>query len=162
MGASGEVDEIEECARRDYPRLVGIVAATCGSTSVAEEAVQTAFVKAIERTRRGHAIDRVPAWIVAVAINETRSRWRRQTVERQKLAQLNGRLPHDGVDAATLMDLDAALAGLPTRQQQAVVLHYLLGLDIASIAEVLGVGAGTVKKAMSRARAQLALALEER
>jgi RNA polymerase sigma factor (sigma-70 family) len=162
MGDSKEVDEIEECARREYPRLVGIVAAACGSTSLAEEAVQTAFVKAIERARRGHVIDRVPAWVVKVAINETRSKWRRHRVEQKGLAELNGRIAQDDADRAALVDLDAALRSLPTRQQQAVVLHYLLGLDVVATAEVLNVSAGTVKKAMSRARARLATELEER
>jgi len=162
MGASGEVDEIEECARRDYSRLVGIVAAACGSTSVAEEAVQAAFVKAIERTRRGHAIDRVPAWVVTVAINETRSRWRRRRIEQDGLAKLDGRIPHDSDDRALLLDLDAALRSLPIRQQQVIVLHYLLGLDVAATAAVLDVSPGTVKKALFRARARLATDLEER
>lgn len=157
-----DVGEIEECARREYPRLVGIVAAACGSASAAEEAVQTAFVKAIEQTKRGRDIERLPAWITAVAINETRSRWRRRTIEVQKLAELNGRIPRDESEREELIDLDAALRALPLRQQQTVVLHYLLGLDVASIAEVLGIGAGTVKKAMSRGRAHLAEALEER
>ena len=157
-----DVGEIEECAKRDYSRLVGIVGAACGSTSLAEEAVQTAFVKAIERVRRGHDIERVPAWIVTVAINETRSRWRRRRTEDATLGRLDGRARPDDTDHAALLDLDAALRELPVRQQQAMVLHYLLGLDIASIAATLGVGEGTVKKAMARARERLAAALEER
>lgn len=157
-----DVGEIEECTRGDYPRLVGIIAAACGSAAIAEEAVQTAFVKAIERSRRGQRIERVPAWIVAVALNETRSRWRRRDVERRKLAELNGHVPRDGIDRDALIDLDAAVQDLPLRQQQAVVLHYLVGLDVAATADVLGVGVGTVKKAMARARTTLADALEER
>lgn len=157
-----DAGEIEECARRDYSRLVGIVAAACGSTSLAEEAVQTAFVKAIERTRRGHALERVPAWVVTVAINETRSRWRRGRVERESLARLDGRVPHDDVDRDALIALDGAVRRLPLRQQQAVVLHYLMGLDVKSIAAMLEVGEGTVKKALSRARERLAEELEER
>jgi RNA polymerase sigma factor (sigma-70 family) len=156
-----DVGEIEECARSGYSRLVGMVGAACGSTSIAEEAVQTAFVKAIEQANRGRTIDNVAAWIVAVALNETRSRWRRRRVETEKLAQLNGHVPRGEVDREALIDLDAALRGLPTRQQQTVVLHYLFGLDVASIADVLGVSAGTVKKAMSRARERLADVLEE-
>ncbi|MBK5222132.1 MAG: RNA polymerase sigma factor [Acidimicrobiia bacterium] len=162
MADSGEIDE---CACRDFARLVGIVAAACGSTPLAEDAVQVAFVRAIERTRRGATIERLPAWIVAVAINETRSRWRRIATERRSVAALNGQrggTDTDAVDTAALVDLDAAMRQLPLRQQQTVVLHYLLGLDVASVAEVLGVSVGTVKKAMSRARQQLAATLEER
>lgn len=157
-------EEIEEVARTDFTRLVGIVGAACGSTALAEEAVQTAFVKAIERSRRGHRIDLVPAWIVAVAVNETRSRWRRHEAERRSLARLDGEARRaDGrPGTAALVDLDRAIQQLPTRQKQAVVLHYLLGLEVAAIAEVLDVSAGTIKKAMSRAREQLAAALEER
>ena len=62
MTTSGEV---EECVRSDFRRLVGIVAVASGSTAVAEDAVQLAFVKAFERVERGRSIDNLPAWVVS-------------------------------------------------------------------------------------------------
>jgi len=57
--------------------------------------------------------------------------------------------------------LVAALARLPERQRQAVVLHYLADLPLAAIALELGVAEGTVKSWLHRARTALADQLVE-
>jgi len=54
-----------------------------------------------------------------------------------------------------------ALDGLARRQRDAVVLYYLLDLDVATTARVLGISEGTVKSALSRAREKLAVLLRE-
>jgi RNA polymerase sigma-70 factor (ECF subfamily) len=59
-----------------------------------------------------------------------------------------------------MLDLRRAIGGLPRRQQQAVVLHYLLGLPLEEAAHAMGCREGTVKVHLSRARAALAAALE--
>ncbi len=54
------------------------------------------------------------------------------------------------------LDVDAALASLPTDFRVAVVLRDLLDLDYAQIAEVLEIPAGTVRSRIARGRALLA------
>jgi RNA polymerase sigma-70 factor (ECF subfamily) len=46
--------------------------------------------------------------------------------------------------------------GLAARQRDAVVLFYLLDLDVATVSNLLGVSDGTIKSALSRARRTLA------
>jgi RNA polymerase sigma factor (sigma-70 family) len=53
----------------------------------------------------------------------------------------------------------AALDLLPLQQRAVVVLTYWLDLDPASVAQVLGVSDGTVRKQLARARARLKEAL---
>lgn len=55
----------------------------------------------------------------------------------------------------------AAVDGLPRRQRDVVCLYYFLDLDVAKVADLLGVSNGTVKTAVSRARARLAVELVE-
>ena len=43
-----------------------------------------------------------------------------------------------------------ALAGLPPRQREAIVLRFWMDLPMAAIAEVMGVRIGTVKSQISR------------
>jgi RNA polymerase sigma-70 factor (ECF subfamily) len=57
------------------------------------------------------------------------------------------------------VDIDAALASLPTEFRLAVVLRDLCDLDYAEIAEVLDVPPGTVRSRISRGRSLLATAL---
>ena len=57
------------------------------------------------------------------------------------------------------VDIDAALATVPTDFRLAVVLRDLLDLDYAQIAEVLEIPPGTVRSRIARGRALLAAAL---
>jgi RNA polymerase sigma-70 factor (ECF subfamily) len=65
--------------------------------------------------------------------------------------------PHlNGFEAAERrMDLDKALAGLPPRQREALVLHYLDDLRVGVIATLMGVGDNGVKKLLKKALAHL-------
>lgn len=146
--------------REHYARLVRVVA-VASSTADAEDTVQEAFARAWEQHAKGREIHDLPAWVVTVALNLTRSRWRRR---RPTEPLPPGALGGDGVDATDaegLLDLRAAVAALPLRQAQCVVLHHLLGFDVRTIAAVLGVSDGTVKSALFRARTSLADALTE-
>ena len=53
------------------------------------------------------------------------------------------------------------MEGLPRRQRQATVLRYYLGMDVTEIAAALGVGEGSVKMTLFRARRSLAASLGE-
>jgi len=57
------------------------------------------------------------------------------------------------------VDIDAALATLPTDFRVAVVLRDLADLDYAQIAEVLDIPPGTVRSRIARGRVLLAAAL---
>jgi RNA polymerase sigma factor (sigma-70 family) len=54
----------------------------------------------------------------------------------------------------------AALAGLPTRRREAIVLRFWLDLPEREIAAVMGVSPGTVKSHVSRGMAALTVALK--
>jgi RNA polymerase sigma-70 factor (ECF subfamily) len=60
------------------------------------------------------------------------------------------------------VEVARALAALPRREREVAVLRYLLGFDTEETADALGVGEGTVKSSLSRARTHLAEALRIR
>ena len=60
------------------------------------------------------------------------------------------------------MDARSALAALPRRQREAIVLRYFLDLDVREVAEVMGIGEGTAKSKLARARQTLARRLDAR
>jgi RNA polymerase sigma factor (sigma-70 family) len=55
----------------------------------------------------------------------------------------------------------AALAALPPRRREAIVLRYWLDLSEAEIAAVMGISAGTVKSQVSRGLAALGKTMEQ-
>lgn len=141
--------------------MVATVALAGGSRASAEDAVQEALARAWERSERGERIDSLAAWVTTVALNLSRSRWRRVMAERRARARLGPATPHHSITEDAL-DLERALRGLSRRQREVVVLRYYLGEDVAGVARILGVSAGTVKTTLHRARRALAEALEDR
>ncbi len=141
-----------------YPRLVAAVTLVSGSRPAAEDAVQEALLRAWERSERGERIESLPAWVATVALNLARSGVRRVLAERRARARLG---PADPAEAGAedRLDVERALAALPRRQREVVVLRYYLEMDTRETAAVLRVHEGTVKSTLAKARATLAQAL---
>jgi RNA polymerase sigma factor (sigma-70 family) len=143
----------------EYGRLVGAMTAIFGGRAAAEDAVQEALIRAWERAERGERIESLGAWVTTVALNLGRNRLRHLRVERRAhggIVQADAAVP--GPDAAGV-DLRRALARLPRRQREALVLRYYLDLDVEEVAWAMGAPAGTVKSLLFRARASLAATL---
>ena len=154
------VDEvaIREFLHTAYPRLVAAVALACGSRPAAEDAVQEALLRAWERSEKAQEIGSLEAWVTRVALNISRSGLRRLRSERRARSRLVAPL---GIEPdPDRLDVERALSTLPRRQREAVVLRYYLQLDTREVASALGIGEGTVKSTLFRARAALASALE--
>ncbi len=144
LGVVGVDEEIEACIRAQYGRLVGAVSFVSGSPQLAEEAVQEAFARAWERSQRGERFDHLPGWVATVALNQARSVRRRRSTERRALDRL-GRAPSEpsGQRATeTELVVRQAINRLAARQREAVVLYYLLDIDVATTAGLLGVSEG--------------------
>jgi RNA polymerase sigma-70 factor (ECF subfamily) len=89
-----------------------------------------------------------PAWLLAIL----HDRARRFRTRRRTTLEL---VDSPEVDSYVDVDLERAVSGLPTRQRQAVELHYFVGLDVATTAQVMGCAEGTVKATLHQARTRL-------
>src|SRR3712207_7141053 len=77
-------------SRDEFPRAVATLARLVGDLDLAEEAVQDAFAKAVERWSRDGIPERPGAWIVATARNRAVDLIRRDRVlEDRKSTRLN-------------------------------------------------------------------------
>ena len=121
--------------------------------------MQEALVRAWMRSERGERVESLPAWVAAVALNQTRSGWRRAMAERRARRRLPEWSGSISVPSDEHIDVARALAALPRRQREVAVLRYLLEMSTAEVAAALGITQGTVKSSLARARAHLAEAL---
>jgi len=149
------MDRATEVYAVSYRRLVVHLYAVTGDLAEAQEAVQEAFVRALDKPRQFDALDNPEAWLRRVALNVARSRHRRRRVLSRVLAKLGppALVPDVGPDHVALM---TALRRIPEGQRQAIALHYLADLPIEQVAETLDISVGTVKSRLSRGRAALA------
>ncbi len=149
------MDRATEVYAVSYRRLVVHLYAVTGDLAEAQEALQEAFVRALDKPRQFDALDNPEAWLRRVALNVARSRYRRRRVFARVLAKLGppALVPDVGPDHVALM---TALRRIPDGQRQAIALHYLADLPIEQVAETLDISLGTVKSRLSRGRAALA------
>jgi len=130
-----------------------------GDMGEAQDVVQEAFTRALPRWSRLAEYDDPAAWIRKVAWNLATSRWRRMRTAADFVSR--HRESHAPPPTPDRVVLQSALAKLPARQRQAVVLHYLADVSIAEIARLTNAPENTVKTWLHRGRAALAGLLDE-
>src|SRR5262249_41482429 len=110
----------------------------------AEDVAQEACARACLRWKR---LEYPTAWAGRVATNVAIDRWRRMQRE-----DTSGTQQEESVEASDGMriDLHRALAQLPKRQRDVVVLRYVADFSEAQTASTLGLSPGTVKTHAAR------------
>jgi RNA polymerase sigma-70 factor, ECF subfamily len=143
--------------RHEHARVVNSLYLVSGSVDVARDATDEAFTRAAARWPRVRAMDSPGGWVFTVALNLVRREIRRNAREREAHSRI-GR-PVAGSVNLPDADLWAAVASLPERQREAIVLRYVGDLTEPEIASVMGIARGTVASNLARARDALAATL---
>lgn len=143
-----------------------------GDAEEAEDIAQEAFVKAYISLREFRGDSRFSTWLCRIALNRCkdalRSRERRPAVAGSRDGALHlSRLPDEGETPAGALErrereqvLQRALAGLPVKYREALVLRHIEGLEYQEIGRILGIPAGAAKVRTFRGREMLRNALE--
>jgi RNA polymerase sigma-70 factor (sigma-E family) len=140
-------DELFERERQAMVRVAYLIA---GSTAVAEEVTQDAFVTVYERWDR---LDCPGGYLRRCVVNKAVTAARRRRRGEELLAISPALLPAEA-DPGHDHVLDA-VRRLGPRARALVVLRYYDHLTVPEIAQVLGIPAGTVKSGLHRALAGL-------
>jgi RNA polymerase sigma factor (sigma-70 family) len=145
--------------QQEAARLVRSVALATGEPGLAEDAVAEAFARAWSRWREVSATDRPAAWVLRVALNHARDRFRKRGTERRKASAVAR--PEASYDEASFVDrrLWHAVRDLPAQECTLIALRYVADLSQPEIAAVLGIPPGTVASRLSRARQRLGASL---
>ena len=151
-------DDFREFYEASYGRTVAVVAGIVGSRPEAEDIAQEAYARALTRWSLLRGYQQPDAWVRKVALRlaiDTGRRHRRRMAAAARLAAERppGR-PEPG-DDLRFSPLGAALADLPLRERQVLVLHYVADLPVDAIAREFGVPPGTVKTRLSAGRRHL-------
>jgi RNA polymerase sigma-70 factor (ECF subfamily) len=122
---------------------------------LAEEVAAETFARAFElRSRYDTAHELALPWLLGIATNVMRRHWRS---ERRRLAAYARAIEHvpSGAPPDVGGDVIRAVARLPRRQREVVLLHAWADLSYEQIAVALGLPVGTVRSRLSRARRRL-------
>jgi RNA polymerase sigma factor (sigma-70 family) len=132
-------------------------AAVLGAGADTDDVVQEAFVKAYRALGSFRTDAEFRPWLLRIVANEAhnarRAAGRRAAREAAALPPLTAAT--DGHPQEDLERFRAQVGGLPRPQRDVVACRYLLDLDEAHTAQVLGISRGTVKSRTHRALARL-------
>jgi RNA polymerase sigma-70 factor (sigma-E family) len=160
---------VAELFRDHHGELVRLAVLMVGDVPTAEDVVQDVYTRLHSRAHQHQPEDPLP-YVRAAVLNGCRSALRRRGVARRGTVVHRASQRHDGTLASAESEVIlseerrqvlAALARLPRRRREVLVLRYYLGLSEAEIAAVLGISPGTVKSTAARGLAALARDLGE-
>lgn len=151
-------NDLERLFNDRYRPMVRLATWLVGDRTSAEEIVQDAFVAlADQRLSAGSvwagSLESPEAYLRTAVVNRTRSHHRRRAMKRRLLPRaVEPERTSPSPDELMVDDeLAAAVAELPRRQRECVVLRYTEDLTVDAIARILGIGAGSVKTHLHRA-----------
>jgi RNA polymerase sigma-70 factor (ECF subfamily) len=150
--AAGDHRAFEVIVRTYQEPVVRFLAHLLSDRALADDVAQETFLRCYQKLDLYSFEGRFSTWLLRVAhnagIDAIRSRVRRERLE--------GRPPTSATDPVLRAELVAALASLPVRLREPLLLVEVTGLRYREAAEVLGVPEGTVKSRVAHARARLA------
>ncbi|MEQ9040574.1 MAG: RNA polymerase sigma factor [Silicimonas sp.] len=168
--ANGDVMAGRTLLDRLAPRLYAHATRVLRDRAEAEDVVQEAMLrlwKTAPDWRQGEA--KVSTWAYRVVVNlctdRLRTRARRPQVALDSIEEPHARemsAVERMTDSHRNASLDAALAGLPDRQRQAVVLRHIEGLSNPEIATIMDIGVEAVESLTARGKRALTAALAGR
>jgi RNA polymerase sigma-70 factor (ECF subfamily) len=159
---AGDRRALERLLRDHHDRLYAVCRRMTGNDADAADATQEALISIVRGLPGFDGRSRFSTWSYRIAVNssldELRRRRRRPDPgldEALEAAPPSGSRDVSADASDQRIDVDAALARLPSDFRAAVVLRDLCGLDYAEIAAVLDIPPGTVRSRIARGRALL-------
>ncbi|HEX6870492.1 MAG TPA: SigE family RNA polymerase sigma factor [Micromonosporaceae bacterium] len=160
-------DAVTSLFSSHYGPLVRLAVLLLGDEGTAEETVQDAFVALHRNWERLRDQAKAVAYLRQSVVNRSRSALRHRGVVDRFLRRQAPEATAPAADvgalaAETTAEVLAAVAALPGRQREALVLRYYLDLSEAETATAMGVSPGAVKSHTARALTALRRTLERR
>ena len=147
------VDRYQAQVARLAHRLLG-----WRDAAAVEDVVQETFLVAFTRVKSFRGESSLSTWLTGIAINQCRAYRRRSILRLRWLRERWNRHDQDGQAAMveeTSQQVRNAVAALPPRDREVIVLFYLEELPVAQVAQLLGAKPNAIEVRLHRARQRL-------
>jgi RNA polymerase sigma-70 factor (ECF subfamily) len=160
LGRSREAS-FERLYRKHVRDVYGFAYGVFGNRPDAEDVTQTTFLNAYRAFMRGEEIENMRAWLLAIAQNVSRQRFRTSS-RRPKEVELDYETAESFVeeDAPSAGEIRAAMEQLAFNQRVVLVLREIEGLSYEEISDTMGITLSAVETLLFRARRALREQLE--
>ena len=157
VASLGTDETISRIVRQYSPMLLRLAAARLPSEADAEDAVQEAFLKLLDRRPVFRDAEHEKAWLIRVTLQRAADIRRKMNRETPLDDEIETRAPETGA-GAELLD---AVRALPGKYGAVIHLYYYEGYSAKEIAKMLGLPAPTVGTRLARGRERLRQMLKE-
>jgi RNA polymerase sigma factor (sigma-70 family) len=151
----------ERMYRRHVRDVYGFALGVLGNPADAEDVTQTTFLNAYRAMARGDRIENPRAWLLRIAQNVCRQRFRTASRRPQEVVldpeSVEAIVPEE---APAADEIRAAMMHLAFNQRTVLVLREIEGRSYADIAEAMGLSVAAVETLLFRARRALREQLE--
>jgi RNA polymerase sigma-70 factor (ECF subfamily) len=164
---AGEPALFEVLMRRHNQRLFRAARAIVRDDDEAEDVMQEAYVQAFRKLEQFEGRAKFSTWLTRIVVNEALARVRKRRPHNERESDQADivvspmRSPEDDVSNRELgRVLEPLVDALPEEFRCVFVLRAVEGLDVAEVAESLGLSEETVRTRFFRARRMLQLQIE--
>ncbi|MEO6092736.1 MAG: RNA polymerase sigma factor [Novosphingobium sp.] len=166
LALAGRQSAYSELMRRHREPVYRLIRSHVGDADAALDVTQQSFIAAFSALRRYDAERPFRGWMARIAINKARDWARRRAVRRlftfARPIEEAGEVADPGAladvrlaDRHMLDEAMAAIARLPTKLKDVLILRTIEGLSQAESASVLGISEKAVETRLYRARSKL-------
>jgi RNA polymerase sigma-70 factor (ECF subfamily) len=157
-----QTDDFEEFYAANYGKITALVTGVLGDWAEADDIAQETFARALARWPRLSSYELPEAWVRQVAMRLAIDSTRRVRRTLRLLPRLLGPVAPEPEPASSLgfTALGRALARLPLREREVLVLYYVADLPVDRIAHERGIPVSTVKARLAAGRRRLERDLE--
>lgn len=162
---AGDVDAFRVLVARYHGTYTRYAVRMLGSLEDADDALQSAFVRAFRNLGKCQDPARFGAWLYQIVVNECRTFGSRRGRREARFARDEGVLEavpvaHPSDETALREELQHALDKLDQAQREAFVMKHVEDLSYEEMAELTGVGVSALKMRVKRACDRLRELLE--
>lgn len=151
--AQGDEQAFRELYRRHTPRLHQFVLRLLGGAEFdAEDVVQDTWIRATERLGQFRWESSFPTWLTGIGLNMCRDLWRKRNGRELDWDGEQEPASEEAARDVGIIDLERAIALLPSGYRTVLILHDLEGCTHEQIGQRLGITAGTSKSQLFNAR----------
>jgi RNA polymerase sigma-70 factor (ECF subfamily) len=162
----GEIDTFAQLVRRYRDDHMRFAVRMLGNRFDADEALQSAWLRAFRHLHRCADPERFAGWVFAIVANECRSMASRRTRRERRVVDDETVLEMVSVDdgsdeRAEREEIERALDELSPEQREAFILKHVHEMSYEEMADVTGAGVSALKMRVKRACERLRELLEE-
>ena len=143
---------VDDIIKRNYEKMLLTAIAITHSKSDAEDAVQSSFVKLLEKRPKFDSEQHETAWLITVTKNLCKSQLRKKKTAELTDSMLLQAYPAESAEQHELIE---TVMSLPVKYRAVIHLYYYEGYSTKEIAAITKQRDGTVREQLTRARRML-------